>query len=141
MNSYCPKVILESEPCRGYFVAQIEELYQLSAAKRCSCGRKTRKNEKNIGYDFTPNGVDLKSFPYNVMEKAFRKIYLIDDRTELFRSGDSQGEYGFRNAICNYLYQARGVHCTPEQILIGAGSDYLLMLLSMILGENHQDCF
>ena len=130
---------LESEPCRGYFVAQIEELYQLSAAKPAVVEEKQEKQEK-YRFDFTPNGVDLKSFPYNVWRKLSKDI-LIDDRTELFRSGDSQGEYGFRNAICNYLYQARGVHCTPEQILIGAGSDYILMLLSIILGKNHRIAF
>ena len=65
----------------------------------------------------------------------------MDDRIELFRSGDPQGEYAFRNAICNYLYQARGVNCTPEQIVIGAGSDYILMLLSMIIGKEHMIAF
>lgn len=39
---------LESEPCRGYFVAQIEELYQLSAAKP-ALWKKNKKNKKNIG--------------------------------------------------------------------------------------------
>ena len=66
---------------------------------------------------------------------------MLDDRTELFRSGDPQGEYGFRGAICNYLYQARGVDCSPEQIVIGAGSDYILILLSMILGKEHTIAF
>ena len=69
------------------------------------------------------------------------KDILLDDRTELFRSGDPQGEYGFRGAICNYLYQARGVDCSPEQIVIGAGSDYILILLSMILGKEHTIAF
>lgn len=59
----------------------------------------------------------------------------------MFRSGDPQGEYGFRGAICNYLYQARGVDCSPEQIVIGAGSDYILILLSMILGKEHTIAF
>lgn len=65
----------------------------------------------------------------------------MDDRTELFRTGDPQGEYGFRSAISNYLYQARGVDCTPDQVLIGAGSDYILMLLGMILGTEHMIAF
>ena len=124
---------IESEPCRGFFVAQIEGLYHLKKGKirLLSEERQTRKYR----YDFTPNGVDLKSFPYNIWRKLSKDI-LMDDRTELFRSGDSKGEYKFRNAICNYLYQARGVNCSPEQIIIGAGSDYILMLLGMILGRE-----
>ena len=69
------------------------------------------------------------------------KDILVDDRTGLFRSGDSKGEYGFRNAICSYLHQARGVNCSPEQIIVGAGSDYILMLLSMVLGREHRIAF
>ena len=101
---------------------------------------KKKKAEKKYRFDFTPNGVDLRSFPYNVWRKLSKDI-LVEDRTELFRSGDPQGEYSFRNAICNYLYQARGVSCAPHQIIVGAGSDYLLMLLRMIIGENHRIAF
>ena len=129
---------IESEPYRGFFVAQIEELYHLQKGKITSA--KIYKEKKKYKYDFTPNGVDLKSFPYNAWRKLSKDI-LMDDKTELFRAGDSQGEYGFRNAICNYLYQARGVNCTPDQIIIGAGSDYILMLLSTILGVHHRIAF
>ena len=129
---------IESAPYRGFFVAQIDELYQLKKGEKKSPKKIVKKREYR--YDFTPNGVDLNSFPYNVWRKLSKDI-LLDDRTELFRTGDPQGEYGFRNAICNYLYQARGVNCSPEQIVIGAGSDYILMLLGMILGRLHTIAF
>lgn len=129
---------IESRPYKGFFVAQIEELYQLRKVKtQPSC---LQEQKKKYRYDFTPNGVDLKSFPYSVWRKLSRDI-LIDDRTELFRTGDSQGEYSFRSAICSYLYQARGVNCTPEQIVVGAGNDYILMLLGTVLGREHKVAF
>ena len=84
--------------------------------------------------------MDLKSFPYNAWRKLSKDI-LTDDKTELFRSGESKGELGFRQAICNYLHQARGVNCTPGQVIVGAGSDYILMLLGMILGREHVVAF
>lgn len=128
---------VETEPCRGYYVAQIEELYHLDAMEVSpDTEQKQQESRKQYRYDFTPNGVDLKSFPYNAWRKLSREI-LSDDRVELFRSGDSMGEYSFRKAICTYLYQARGVNCTPSQIIVGAGSDYLLMLLCAILGREH----
>ena len=129
---------IESVPYKGFFVAQIDELYHLKKDKPQP--QRERKEARRYRYDFTPNGVDLKSFPYNVWRKLSKDI-LMDDRTELFRSGDSQGEYGFRSAICSYLYQARGVDCTPDQIIVGAGSDYILMLLGMILGIDHTIAF
>lgn len=124
---------IESEPCRGYFVAQVEELYQLQKSKVPVEKEQTKK--RTYQYDFSMSGIDLNGFPYNVWRKLSKEI-LMDDRAELFRAGDAQGEYGFRQEICNYLHQARGVVCTPEQIIVGAGSDYLLMLLSMILGKH-----
>ena len=129
---------IESEPCRGYYVAEIEELYQLQ--KTAVLQKKPEKETKKYKYDFALSGIDLNGFPYNVWRKLSKEI-LLDDRAELFRSGDVQGEYSFRLAICNYLHQARGVICTPEQVIVGAGSDYLFMLLSMIIGKDTSIAF
>lgn len=127
---------IEAQPYRGYFVAEIEGLYQFGAGGGAEEKRERRK-EKQYKYDFTPNGVDLKSFPYNAWRKLSREC-LTDDRAELFRLGCPQGEYGLRSAISSYLHQARGVNCTPEQIIVGAGNDYLLMLLCSVLGNGHK---
>ena len=34
---------------------------------------------------------------------------------------------------CGYLHQARGGNCRPEQVIIGAGNEYLEILLMQIL--------
>lgn len=127
---------VEAEPYRGYFVSQIEGLYHFEKRER-EHTEKEQKQERAYLYDFTPNGVDLKSFPYNAWRKLSKEC-LTDDRAELFRLGNPQGEYGLRNAICSYLHQARGVNCRPEQVIVGAGSDYLLLLLLMIIGSCHR---
>ncbi|MGC4017926.1 MAG: PLP-dependent aminotransferase family protein [Muricomes sp.] len=127
---------VEAEPYRGFFVAQIEELYQLNK-DFTPIQKKPVKSKKQYEYDFTPNGVDLKSFPYNAWRRLSREC-LLDDKAEMFRLGEPQGEYGLRNAICHYLHQARGVNCRPEQIIVGAGNDYLLMLLTTVIGQNHK---
>lgn len=127
---------IESVACRGYFVSELEGLYRLQPQKRSVSEGPDQKRE-NYLYDYSPSGVDLNSFPYNVWRKLSRES-LIDDRAELFRLGHPQGEWGLRNAISNYLHQARGVNCTPEQIIVGAGNDYLLMLLATVIGPKHK---
>ena len=127
---------IEAQPYRGYFVCQIDGLFQIDAQEN-NKRENNEQREQKYRYDFTPSGVDLKSFPYNIWRKLSREC-LVDDKAELFRLGCPQGEYGLRNAICSYLHQARGVNCTPEQIIVGAGNDYLLMLLGMILGGEHK---
>ena len=95
-------------------------------------------SEPDAGWrvDFSPRGIDLDSFPYHVWRKLSRNT-LVDDNKEMFHSGNHQGEPGLREAIRSYLHSARGVNCSPEQIIVGAGSEYLLMLLSQILEGKH----
>ena len=130
---------VEAEACRGFFVTQIEELYQWETAKE-TVAQKIIKEENVYKYDFSPRGVDLQSFPYSVWRKLSKEI-LSNDKSDLFQLGDSQGEYELRETICRYLYQARGVNCEPEQIVIGAGNEYLLMRLSTVLGKNRKIAF
>lgn len=126
---------VETQPCRGYFVSELEGVYQMKSIQKNEVEKV--EEEKNPLYDFTPNGVDLNSFPYSVWRKLSKEC-LLDDRAEVFRLGHPQGEYELRRAICNYIHQARGVNCQPEQIIVGAGNDYLLMLLTTIIGQNHK---
>ena len=127
---------IEARPCRGYYAAQLDGLYQLKSPSAPKSGKR-EENSRRFAYDFTPSGVELKSFPYNIWRKLSREC-LMDDRAELFRLGDPQGEYGLRSAICSYLHQARGVNCVPEQVVVGAGNDYLLMLLAAAMGTDHR---
>ncbi|WP_287492839.1 MocR-like pyridoxine biosynthesis transcription factor PdxR [Sellimonas sp.] len=129
---------IESVPYKGTFVLDVKELYRLKPKKTVAGGQQEKK--KDILYDFSPHGVDLKRFPYQVWRKLSKDV-LGEDKSELFRMGDPQGEYGLRRVVASYLYQARGVNCTPEQIIIGAGNDYMLLLLHTILGHNHKVAF
>ena len=127
---------VETQPYRGFFISQIDGLYRLEYQEEQQ-EIKVEEEKDQYKYDFSPNGVDLNSFPYNIWRKLSREC-LQDDHSELFRLGNPQGEEGVRNAICSYLHQARGVNCRPEQIIVGAGNDYLLMLLTAILGNERK---
>ncbi len=126
---------MEARPCRGYFVSHLEELVETGAT---GTGEMETTVEPDAGWrvDFSPRGIDLDSFPYHVWRKLSRNT-LVDDNKEMFHSGNHQGEPGFREAIRSYLHSARGVNCSPEQIIVGAGSEYLLMLLSQIFEGRH----
>ncbi len=129
---------IEARPYRGYFVACMEELVEVephtSKMMELAAADKEEARRENL-IDFSPRGIDLDSFPYNTWRKLSKNT-LIDDNREFFHSGDHQGEPGLREAIRGYLHSARGVDCRTDQIIIGAGSEYLLMLLSQLLGRN-----
>ena len=125
---------LESIPYRGYFACEMEELYHIEGMQRESeVVREERKPEYR--WDFAVSGIEPGGFPHNAWKKISKDVLNHAD-PELFQLGDSQGEYGLREAIANYLHHARGVNCRPSQIIVGAGNDYLLMLLSVIFGEK-----
>ena len=82
---------IESVPYKGFFVMEVEDLYQIQAIREPR--REGGEKKETCMYDFSPNGVDLKKFPYHVWRKLSKDV-LCEDRAELFRLGDPQGEYG-----------------------------------------------
>lgn len=130
---------IESIPCKGYYVCQIEELCQLGFTDFASVpgrqGIREKTGQQKYRYDFALNGIDPEGFPQNTWRKI-SKMVLQENNASLFALGNPQGEEGLREAIANYLHHARGVRCAPEQIIVGAGNDYLLMLLHVIWGKK-----
>ena len=85
--------------------------------------------------DFSPYDIDMSGFPFSVWKKLTKNI-LTYESSDLFSRGEAQGDYELRVTISRYLHSSRGVNCRPEQIIVGAGNDYLLMLLEKILGRH-----
>lgn len=130
---------IESRPCAGYFVCDISMLYQWkrepAVKQEKTQGRQQEHKKQEMTVSFSPFEIDRKNFPYAVWYKV-QKSVTPQDNSELLLAGDSQGEENLREAISRYLYQARGVVCSARQIVIGAGNEYLLLLLAQILGKH-----
>ena len=139
---------IESKPYRGYFVCSLEELLELEETDLSSeeAIHSVRKEiepwtDENVEesydyrYDFSPYRIDMTGFPFSVWKRITKNI-LTDANSELFAQGEPQGDYDLRLTISRYLHSSRGVNCSPEQIVVGAGNDYLLMLLEKILGRH-----
>lgn len=65
------------------------------------------------------------------------KNLLLDEGEQIMSSGSAFGEANLKETICDYLFHARNVRCVPEQIVIGAGNEYLQLLLAQMLGKEH----
>lgn len=116
----------------GYFVASLDGIYDGKNGGKAVRMQELRKKEE---IDFSPLGIDLENFPYSTWRKVSRSV-LKEEEKSLFLKGDPRGDLPFREEIRDYLHRARGVVCTAEQIVVGAGSEYLLMLLSLLLGKG-----
>lgn len=129
---------IEAVPWKGYYVCQMEGLY-FSKEKKAFTEKNPEPERAAPPYrwDFALNGIAPGGFPQNIWRRLSREV-LSQEGDSLFRLGDPCGEPGIRQAVAEYLHNARGVDCDPDQIIIGAGNDYLLMLLWVILGKNRR---
>lgn len=135
---------IEAKPYKGYFVCRVEELLGLQEVLTENgadgnpggkAGETKAQEEGAYKYDFHPNGIDMSGFPFGVWQRITRNV-LSYDNNRLFALGKPQGDENLRLTISRYLHASRGVNCSPEQIIVGAGNDYLLMLLEKILGRG-----
>ena len=127
---------LEAKPKRGYFVAALDGLYTIETKGETELPRQKKKSDaESVLYDFSPNAIDMTHFPYATWKRITKNI-LVDANSKMFSLGEPQGDRELRGTICRYLHAARGVNCQPEQIIIGAGNDFLLLLLEKILGRH-----
>ena len=127
---------IASQPYRGYYVCRMEELYRLDTGEESVAGEVEPGGARvPCVVDFSPTATDMSRFPFSVWRKINKNI-LSQGGGSLFVQGDAQGEYSLRETISRYLHSSRGVNCTPQQIIVGAGNDYLLLLLEKILGRH-----
>lgn len=74
-------------------------------------------------------------FPFSVYAKTVRKV-LSNYGEDIFAFSDGSGSIELKTAIRDYLKRSRGINVKTEQIVIGAGSEYLYGLIVQMLGKN-----
>lgn len=131
---------IEPVAYKGYYVCEIEGIYfQKAEYTKQNNPEKTeikqRRKLHKYRYDFALNGIAPESFPTHTWKQLAKQV-LSDSTEEIFAQGNPYGEDSFREAIAEYLYHARGVKCEKSQILVGAGNDYLLMVLATLFECN-----
>lgn len=118
----------------GFFVCDLTNLFSgISDVQNQAVPRRLEEEQRpQVRIDFSPFAIDPVHFPYNIWKKRNREALEATD--DLLVAREAAGDLGLRETIATYLYRSRGVHCTPDQILVGAGNEYLLLLLVQILG-------
>ena len=121
----------------GYFVSALDQDGTLQSLPGKPCKYGDLPGPPSVfTYDFHPARLDPGSFPAELWRKCFVESLRRDSR-QLVQYGDSQGDWGLRCSIQSYLERSRGVLCDPEQIVICAGLQHSLDIVSQILRESH----
>ena len=111
----------------GYFVEEITRLAPQPAPPAA-----TPVSGEDL-IDLTANGP--VRFPFSVWSKLQREV-LLDLGESLLAPLPHQGILQLRRAIAEHLGQFRGMRADPENILVGAGTDFLYNLLIQLLGRD-----
>ncbi|MFN3365854.1 MAG: PLP-dependent aminotransferase family protein [Exiguobacterium mexicanum] len=122
---------IESLPRKGFYVLPQEELY----ARRGSSVIEPLPVKKTYEFDLYPSQIDTTAFPFERWRRHLKQV-VSEEHHDLLSLGSVQGDFVLRQEIATYLYHSRGVHCSPEQIVVGSGTEQLLPQLLELLPDT-----
>lgn len=126
---------IRAVPRSGYFVQQLDTPHTVPPAIH-PLPSPSLPAPESIDFDFRTNIVDTTRFPFSTWAKLSRTVLTDYDR-HLLLATEPQGVPALREQIRRYLYAFRGISVDREQIIVGAGSEYLVTLLIQLLGRTH----
>ena len=126
-NQLLAEGYIRSQEKVGYFVEALQKQNAAPVWKEAQ----EEKNEDLI--DLT--GDSPSHFPFSVWSSLQREV-MLDLGEGLLLPLHKQGLPSLRNAIARHLNQFRGMQVDPDNILIGAGTDFLYNLLVQLLGRD-----
>lgn len=126
---------IESRPKSGYYVSE-----DIAGAVGEDGGKAELTLDELLPPESTKTAkerlliYDEESFEFSKWKKCMNKVFN-EYAYALQTEADVQGEAALRYEITKYLFASRGVKCTPDQVVIGAGSQQLASHLIRILRE------
>jgi GntR family transcriptional regulator/MocR family aminotransferase len=119
----------------GYIISRPQSGYYVAKLSVASAG--VPSAVETLDFDSYPfeearYKYDLSSFDFVKWKKCMSRV-LNEYSSLLLYESDPQGEKVLRFEISKYVYSSRGVICTPDQIVISAGTQQLTNHLSRIM--------
>ena len=137
-NAYAQLVIegyLYTRPKRGFFVSALEKQPPTPPPPDTRIPAADRKRE-DIFADLTDSGVAADLFPFSAWLRLLRQVMATEDEKTLLTDRPAGGMLQLREAIAGHLWAFRGMRVSPEQIVVGAGTEYLYSVLVQLLGRH-----
>ena len=113
----------------GYFVENIPQTLAVSSSVPCPAPAESARPL----LDLTGSGTE--KFPFSVWSRLQREV-MLDYGEKLLLPLPNQGIEPLRQAIADHLHAFRAMNVDPDNILIGAGTDFLYNLLIQLLGRE-----
>ncbi len=118
---------LEARPRRGFFVGAVDRRPSPAAPAAIPA----EPPERVWRLDLSRNRADPARFPSATWARLTRQVL---SEGNFLSPAPHQGLYALRQAISRDLRDFKGMAAAPEQIVVGAGAEYLYLLLAQLLG-------
>ena len=122
-----------AKPKSGYYICKLDGVLHIK--RESGFLHENTDTGPLYRYDFSHRGVDFDSFPFSIWRKISKDVISEYD-ADLLKTGSPQGDLNLRSSIAAYLHNSRGVNCTPGQIVVSSGTEFLLLLLMQLFDEN-----
>jgi len=123
-----------SKPKSGFYVSPIEG--QIGIKSYVSpISIQDEEVHEDVHFNLVSNHTPTDNFPFTTWARIIRRL-LSEQDEKLLKAPPTGGVYELKAAIANHLMEFRGIVCDPQQIIIGAGTEYLYGLIIQLLGRN-----
>lgn len=129
---------LYTVPKVGYYVENITDTNRKRAEAVSTLNIRVPEAEAFF-FDFSSNSSEAGSFPFSIWAKLMRETMSLRE-TELLKVSPCGGISELRTAIAGHLASFRGMSVDPNQIIVGAGTEYLYSMLIRLLGNDKLYC-
>lgn len=124
---------IENLPKKGFFVCDLSDY---NFIKDNISHKEQAVKTTDIKTHYLNEGVDKGSFEISIWKRIYNRV-ITDDITNIYNNGSIQGESVLRDEIANFVNTMRGGKTTPDQVIIGAGIQYLLGILIGIISDEY----
>ena len=104
-------------------------------AKKIMAAKLQWQGSATGGESSSKKAIKSLDFSYSIYAKTVRKVLSYYDSYVMEKS-PFKGLMSFRKSICDYLGRSRHIQVEPEQIIVGAGAEYLYGLIVQAFGRE-----
>ncbi len=126
---------IRSVPGAVYFVEDIENDYfgDMNFDKNLVKFKGKVSSKTKVRYDFEYASIDSNLFPWPKWKKYILNAILDESSKSAISYESNKGNLLLRKSLCGFLNRHRGVKCKPEQIILCAGTQYAIEILTDLL--------
>ena len=120
----------------GYYVEDIEALPGMKTQSKTLQKEKDPSSVTPLKYDFSYENIESAFFPWTKWRRYMQNAMLEESYSTEIAYECNKGNVDLRKSLCDYINTSRGVNCSYDQIIICAGTQYAMDIITSILPKK-----